>query len=152
MSKIISDTIRGALKVNGLPERSCFTSFSELLAALPELLSVEIPIGSSGVIVGPDEPGEQDRGKLWLRRDNSGGVIGKYAFQGGHWERLYDVVTGEVRWIVGDSTQIPAGWELIEEGVAGFPSEVIDRLVSTYVPNVNIAGAYYYFAVHYVGF
>lgn len=151
MPKIIDNVVRGALRVNGLPELNCFRSFADFIKALPELLSVEVPEGAYGVTVGADEPGEQDRTKLWVRRDNSGGLIGLYAFQGGAWKPLYGPVPGEVKFIFGDSNIPPEGWEVILPGDGTMPSEVVNRLVSTYVPNVG-TGGYYYFAVRYVGF
>lgn len=145
----INDVVRGLL-VATVPERLCFNSMADLLRALPDLLSVEVPSSTGSLVVSSSDPGEDQRGKLWLRTTNSGGIIGLYVFQGGKWNPFYQFAPGQVMWLYGDSANIPEGLLLIEAGDDVVPAPVVAHLVPQYLPNGG--GGYSYFAVRYIGF
>ncbi len=148
--RTISDTVLGALKLTGLPDRMCFTSWLEFVQALPELLSVEVPTSASNVLVGNDYPNADETNKIWYRRDPGGNFIGIYAFQNGQWRLLYNQVLNQISWLYGNSTTIPDGFILIEPGDSQLPSNVVSHLVAQYVPIPG--GGYSFFAVRYVGY
>lgn len=148
--RTISDVVRGALKLNGLPDRECFTSWLDFVQALPNLLSVEVPTSASNVIVGNDYPTADDTNKIWYRRDPAGNFIGIYAFQNGQWHPLYNYVANELIWMFGNSAAVPEGFLLVESGDAMIPSNVVNHLVAQYVP--ILGGGYSYYAVRYVGY
>lgn len=150
MSVVIQDVVRGALKVDNLPDRACFTSFEELLQALPTFLSVEVPTSVSGTLVSREPPSEDDRDKIWYRRNSSGAFVGTYAFQNGQWRPLYQFAPGQIIWMYGNSARVPEGFVLIQEGDTMLLSSVVNALKSTYISDG--AGGYSYFAVRYVGF
>lgn len=147
---VSTKNIIGKLVFKGLKERECFTSFQEWEESLVDRSYVEGMDDSSGLVVSQSEPSDDDRGKLWLRRDSSGGVIGLYAFQGGNWERLYNYAPGQIIWMTQNSENIPKGFTLIEVGDATLPSAVVTTLMAQYIPNP--LGGYYYFAVRYSAF
>ena len=151
MSIVIRNTIRGALKLNGLVDRECFTSWQQFLESFPSLMSVEVPENFGGVIAQSAEPSDDDRGKLWLRLDASGNFLAPYVFQGGKWEVLYSFAPGQVIWMTGNSTQVPRGFLLIDTGDQTIPSQVVTQLKNLYLPGSG-GGFFAYFAVRFVGF
>lgn len=153
MSIVIQDVVRGAIKVDSLPDRACFNSFEEFIQALPNYLSVEVPTKISGVLVSREPPSEDDRDKIWFRRNSSGAYAGIYAFQNGKWQRLFQFVQDgalEIIWVYGNSNQIPDGFVLIQDGDTQILSTVVHAIMGHYVPIVG--GGFSYFAMRYIGF
>lgn len=151
MPNIIQDNIKGALKLTSAIDRQCFTSFTDFVEKLPSLLSVEVPASVSNVVIGPSEPGQDDIDKLWLRRDNNGSFLGWYAFQNGNWNPFYNLVPGEVVWLVGDSTNPPDGFTVIDTGDPTIPAYIVTVLKGLYIPSV-ISSGYAYYAARFSGF
>lgn len=147
---VIVDVVTGAIKLNNLPDRECFRGWDDFIRRLPEFLSVEIPPSALGVIIGKDSPSEDDRDKIWYRRDASGAFLGIYAFQGGAWKPLYNIPTGQIIWLWGSSQSIPEGFTFIWTGDAVIPSNVVAGIIGQYIPDGS--GHYSYFAVRYSGF
>lgn len=150
MPKVIQDVVQGAVKLVGLPDRARFTSFRDFLEQLPQMLSVELPRGISGVIVSAQAPTEDDRNRVWIRRDTSGSFLGIYTFQDGKWKKLYNFVDGQIVWITGDSDILPDDFVLVDTGDATIPSYVVNALKAQYVPKATGSG-YAYFAVRFSG-
>lgn len=150
MSDVIRETIRGALQIDGPIDRDCFSSWQDFIAAIPRLISVEIPSDVGGVVVQQATPSEDDRQKLWLRLDNSGGFVGLFIFAKGKWQPYYAFVAGQIIWMTGNSASVPDGFSLVTKDVAGIPSTVVNALMSQYVPNG--LGGYSYFAAIFVGY
>jgi len=147
----IRDTIRGAIKLNGLPERAVFTSWEEFIKALPQYLSVEVPASAiSGVVVSSSAPTEDERDKLWFRRNVAGSFVGVYAFQGGAWERFYTYAPGEVVWLTGNSASPPTGFRVIESGEPSLPTAVVNNITAQYVPISG--GGFAYYAALFIGY
>lgn len=150
---VIRTTVRGAVKIDNLPDRACFTSWKDFIESLPNYLTIEVPTSITNVIISSNPPGEDDRDKLWLRRDNSGRALGFYTYQNGGW-RPFDtsIVEGviNIKWVVGNSNDIPDGYALVDANSVGIPTNVIQALMAQYVP--NISGGFSYFAIQYIGF
>jgi hypothetical protein len=155
MTQVIQDVLKGSLVLQEVPERVCIESWRDLIEIIPQLIGVEIPNEVSGLVVGPNPPGEDDINKLWLRRDNSGNVEGLYAFQNGSWQIIYNIINEggnqEIRWIVGNSANAISGWEVITADDPILPAAVAQKIVAEYVPS-GTPGVFNYFAVRYVGF
>jgi hypothetical protein len=147
---VINEVIRGALKLTQLPDRVCFTSWRDFVQALPDLLSVEVPESVSGVVVSADQPGDDDKEKLWFRRDFSGNFLGLYAFQNGNWHPFYNLAPNEVVWVFGDSGDPPDGFVVILPDDPVVPSAVVTHLINLYLPNES--GSFAYFAVRFNGY
>jgi len=155
MTQVIQDVNRGSLKIQNLPDRVCINGWRELIQAIPEFISVEVPSSITGIITGNTAPGEDDTNKLWLRRDAAGNFIGLYVFQGGSWEQVYDVIQDngnrEIRWVSGVSSNPPDGWIVVVQGDPTIPEPVVLALTARYVPS-GAPGVFNYYAVRYVGF
>lgn len=131
---LIQDVVKGALKLNQLPERQCFTSWLEFVQSLPDLLSVEVPAFLGGVIASQSEPSEDQRNALWLRLSSNGAVLGLYAFQKGSWEIIQpDQDPFRPYWEIGDSSNPPKGYTPILPGDPVIPSNVVTWLVPQYL-------------------
>lgn len=150
MTVFSNDTVVGNLVVQNVPERACFSTWQEFIQAIPTFIQVQVPSSVSGIISSSDAPDEDDRDKLWLRRDTSGGVLGLYAFQQGAWRKLYPYDYNTVIWQVGDSANIPDGFELIKAGVLDIPPTTVNAIMSQYAPNG--IGGFSYFAMRFVGY
>lgn len=149
----IRDTIRGAIKLNSLPERATFKTWEEFIKALPGFLSVEVPSSAiSGVVVSSSAPTEDERDKLWFRRSVAGSFVGIYAFQGGAWERFYMYAPGEVVWLTGNSNNPPKGFRVIESGEPTLPAAVVNAITAQYVPISTPGAGFAYYAALFIGY
>jgi hypothetical protein len=145
----INSVILGALKVQDVPERASISTWEELIKSIPTFIGVELPTGISNVIVGNVQPQEEDRDKLWIRRDNNGTFIGFYAFCDGKWSPVYAIPPDSVVWFYGDSANVHDGFILIDDGDAQIPSYVVNALKAKYI-NASSGTGYAYFAARYV--
>lgn len=114
---IINDVVRGALKIDGMPETACFTSFEEFIRAIPNFIAVEVPLSISNVVIGSAAPGEDERHKLWLRFDTSNNFLGQYIFTKGQWQIAYTFAPNQLVRVVGDSREIDDGFKLADNTV-----------------------------------
>lgn len=146
---IINSVVLGALKVQGVPERASISTWEELIKSIPTFIGVELPTGISNVIVGNTQPQEEDRDKLWIRRDNNGTFIGFYAFCSGKWSPVYAIPDDGVYWFTGDSSNVRDGFVLIDTGDPVIPSYLVQALKAKYIPQSSGPG-YAYFACRYV--
>lgn len=111
-----SDLVRGQLVVTGLLDTQCFTSWQEVINALPNLLAPEMPNSITNVIVGNTQPTDSQTSSIWFRLSNSGSFLGIYVFSQGAWHQIYPVnvdtptTTTQIFWLAGDSEQVPAGF------------------------------------------
>lgn len=145
-----TDTVKGAIKLEGLLESKCFSSWQELIKALPDMLSVEIPGSITNVIVGNTQPKDDQRDYLWVRKDNSGSFIGLYVYSAGKWQQVVPA-PGQVTWAFGDSREVPAGYALVQPGNSHFSDSEAATIMQQYIKHSS--GAYYtYFALTFEGF
>jgi hypothetical protein len=149
MTQQISDTILGAIKIAGLPEEACFTTFKDLLQALPNYLQVEIPTSVTNVLVSSTTPNEDQRDYLWVRRDLNGRFIGLYTYQCGKWQPAYNFAPGQIIWIYSSTGDVPDGFQKVDASNSAVPVAVANALAATYIKNSSNVDVY--FAVTYVG-
>lgn len=148
---VVNTVVRGALKIDNVPDRACFSTWRQFLESIPDFLTVEVPSSVSGVVVGPNTPDEDDRDKIWFRRDNGGNFLGVWAFQNGAWRPLFNFGTNQIIWTFGDSTNIPDGFVLIEEGDPVIPSNIVQGLTALYIP-AQAGPGFGYYALRFSGY
>lgn len=146
-----TDVVKGALKIQGLLEDLCFEDVKELIKALPQYLSVEIPSSISNVVVGVEQPGAGQRDNLWVRTANSGNFVGVYVYALGQWRQIIPVPVQLVR-VYGDSRNPPEGYTLATEAGVLTESQKL-YLKGTWHWHNDVADTYYdIFDVIYTGF
>lgn len=103
-------SIKGAIKVAGVPDSACFTTFAELLRSLGQYLTVDIPNQTfSNVVISVSQPGQADRDKIWWRLGGSGTFVGIYGYTGGQWVQVFPAPQ-QIFWLYGDSSAPPTGF------------------------------------------
>lgn len=136
MSNIL-DVVRANIVVVGLPETFCFETFRDLLLALPQFLSVEVPNSVTNVIVSPSQPLDSQTTSVWCRTNNAGGFEGIYVFANGEWVPIYPA-PGQIFWLAGDSDNPPDGFTLVDlsnaQAVALLTAPVVTTLTGLYLP------------------
>lgn len=106
------DSVKAEVKISNLPDLACFTSFGDLLLALPTFLSVFVSRSISNVLVGNTEPSASQRSFVWIKRNNAGTVLGVFLFSNGAWNQFFPI-PGQVSTVSGataDSTNPPVGY------------------------------------------
>lgn len=106
-----TDVIRGAIKLDNFLEGKCFTSWSDFISDLPNMLSVEIPTGITNVNIGNLQPSSSELDHLWIKTDGSGSFIGMFIYTTGSWRQIYPA-PNQLFLMYGNSTSIPAGYTL----------------------------------------
>lgn len=150
-----SDVIRGAIKIDNLPDLACkkILNFADAIKALAQFTSIEIPEGITNVIIGFQEPSTDDTNKLWVRRDINGNFVGLYIFASGSWRPIYNLVPGEVIWLAIDSRYPPEGFQLIDaSGPSFILSSVRTALVADYLKDDPAHTYYQYAAYAFIGY
>lgn len=149
MSVIINDSVVGALKLLGLPESNCYTTVNDLLKAIETLFAVEIPTDLGAVVVGQNTPTEEERDKVWFRRDVNGKFVGIYVFCNDKWILAYNIIPGELPYLYGDSRSVPDGFRLATSA-NGIPTLVANHIMTTWLRDPT-STFYVYFQVFYIG-
>jgi len=108
------DVIQGAIKLQQLPDRQCFTNWQDFLRRLPDLLSVEIPTDVTNVTVGNTYPSDSEQDHLWVKTDSSGNFVGLFLFVTGAWRQIYPL-PDQLFLIIGDSRSVPDGYTLASD-------------------------------------
>ena len=106
-----SDVIRGAIKLDSFIQGRCFTSWEDFIKQLPTLLAIELPPDITNITIGNQQPTDDQRDNLWIRKDNSGSFLGFYLYAQGAWQQIFPV-PNEIFLIYGDSRAVPAGYQL----------------------------------------
>lgn len=141
------NVIKGAIKVKNLPDDACFTTFADLLKSLETYLGVVLPVGDiSNVVISTQQPGDSDRDKLWLRRANSGKVIGFYVFSEGKWLPL-SPAGNQVFWFYGDHRDPQPGYKFIELGDGVFNSSEYPQFLAQCIKDSTNTFYKYYGAI-----
>lgn len=147
----------GTLQINKLPKNLCWGTPEEFVKKLIEILGVNIVTheGSNFVIVSHVVPPPEDKGKLWVRTTSGGVFQGFFLFQDSTWQRIQNRRSDEVIWLYGDSRELPEGFQLIEPGIGGIASDVVDFIVTKYLKDPAASTptqtVYKYFAVRWIG-
>lgn len=145
--QVVVNTMQGALKLLGLPERAQFTDLTSFVKWLVDSLIVEVPIEALGVIFSDTAPEESARDSVWINRRSNGEISGVFVFQLGKWRPLYLPAPGQFYWVSGDSQNYDPDFTVILAGDDVIPPEVVTNLMNEYVPDG--AGGYSKFAVRY---
>lgn len=139
--------IKGAVTMTNLPDITCFSSFTELLQSLTGYLGVEIPVDDiSNVVISNQQPGIADINKLWVRRANSGQMLGIYVFTNGKWIALTPAAN-QVFWFYGDSRTTQPGYKLIESNSGIFTAPEYALLEQQYIRDPSNTYFIYYAAI-----
>lgn len=146
-----NDLIRGAVKLDTFIEDKCFTSWKEFIAALPGMLTVEIPASITNVNVGNQQPSDSERDNLWIRKDNAGSFLGIYLYASGSWKKIYPV-PGEFNIIFGDSRTPPDGYTLTDDLSSLTSSQKAVLRKVWHVGGTSPSTWYDIFTVQYTGF
>lgn len=142
--------IKGAVKVQDVPQAACYDTFAQLLQDLGSYLTVEIPASSiSNVVIGSQQPNVSDKGKLWVRLSNSGSFLGLYTYSGSTWNQVPAGAPGQVYWLIGDSANPPAGFQFIDNGDGTFTGPEYTLFIVNAIPNGS--GGYIYYPAKWVG-
>lgn len=145
-----TDVIRGAIKLNGFLEGKCFTSWSEFISELPNMLSVEIPTGITNVTVGIAQPSSSELDHLWIKTDGSGSFLGLFIYTTGSWRQIYPV-PNQLFLIYGSSNNIPDGYTLASNDPNISPAELAN-LQKVWTILSTSPTVYSVFHVTYTGF
>ena len=152
----LREKISAQLRILKIPADACFTTVADLFQMIQENFSVDLSAGVNNdfVVIGHQVPGEDDKGKLWVRKQRNGSFQGFYLFVDKAWQRIFNRRNDEVIWMHGDSREIPDGYQLIDATIGGIPSDVVDHIISQYLRDTTVTGpisVYKYFAVRYTG-
>lgn len=141
--------ITGAIKVLGLPNEACYTSWKDLFESLGKYLGVEIPDQAfSNVVISNTQPNAADRNKIWWRLSNSGTFIGVYWYANNVWSQIFPA-SGQITWVLGDSANPPAGYSFTAvQAAMTAPDYAI--LMNQAVP-AGLVGPYTYFPTLWTG-
>jgi hypothetical protein len=146
----IQQVIKGAVKVQGVPESACFDTFAQLLNALGTYLTIEIPNQAfSNVVISNQQPGQADRNKIWWRIANSGGFVGIYFFVNGEWIQVLPA-PNQIFWLTGDSANPPTGFKFLELSDGILTGTNYTELLDLAIPFGGVPPFVYYPAI-YVG-
>lgn len=141
-------SIRGAIKVAGVPDSACFTTFAELLRALEQYLIVDISEQTlSNIIISNQQPGQADRDKIWARLSNAGIFLGFYIFENGMWVQILPA-PNQIFWLYGDSNNPPAGYQFLDSSQTIFTAPQYAELIALAVPNGGVPPFVYYPAIY----
>jgi hypothetical protein len=125
--------VAGTLVVQGVPENACFTTFIDLIKALPTYLGVQIPASVTNVIVGNVQPSSSQTTNVWFRLSNAGSFMGIYVFSQGAWHNIYPINDGnqfQIQQFVSLDGTVPIGWTKIKTGNALLPAALVADIVA----------------------
>ncbi len=103
-----------SLVITNLPDTACFTTFGDLLRALPDFLKVVIPTNITNVVVSKTQPLDTQRDNVWFRFSNGGVFMGIYLFSEGTWRQFFPAPNA-IYQVAGDSRDPPAGYILASD-------------------------------------
>lgn len=150
-----TDKVFGQLVMEGVPNDLCWKTPSKFIKDLTNYLSVELDVNSNVdfVVIGPQTPSEDDKGRLWIKQFSNGTFAGFYLFEGGKWTKVSNKRQDEIVWFHGDSRSIPTGYKLIDDNVGTINSEVRKHIMSMYHQDLSVTSStvYDYFACIYIG-
>jgi hypothetical protein len=152
----IRSTIKGAIKIQGLPESTCINTLADALYALAEHGTIEIGNQSfSNIVISNQQPDAPDRDKIWWRQSNAGGFISLNQYINNKWLQVYPPPNAIFQ-IVADpgksSNEPPPGFKLLEisDGLLSEPD--YEDLMSKQAYPPGLTGPYTRYPAIYVGF
>lgn len=145
-----SDVITGALKLLGKVDCECFTSWQDFIAQIPKMFGVVVPASITNVVISDQQPDDDQREYLWIKRSTSGSVVGLFVYATGDWRQLFPTPKGIIR-MFGDHRNIPAGYQLIDASNPNFTAAEVTHIQSSWMLSSD-SSYYTIFDVTYVGF
>jgi hypothetical protein len=143
--------IGNVVVINDIPDTFCFTTTQEFILALTKFLGVELPNSITNVIISNNQPLDDQRDSLWVRRNNAGVVVGIYVFTDGLWQQRFPAPR-EVFWMYAlganadGETDVPKGYTLADEANPALPPGLGLKL-KTEFDKINVSDSFYiYFA------
>lgn len=154
MSVVRKDKLEGELILKEQPQGLSWTTPLEFLKVITKYVTPEFPVrGDNDFIVsGRNTPSPDNNDKMWAREDNNRNWLGWHKFIRGKWRRAYEYRSDQVIWMVGNSTNIPEGFQLIDASTPGFSGNVLNQITGQYVETSPGSGVYEYFAVRFIGY
>lgn len=150
MSREPGNITLAPIKITGLPDNYCFTTIQALLRDLQTYAFAEIPGSITNVHVGNTQPTSTQRSDVWFRQNADGKFIGIYMFDGSTWKQVLPAPQ-QIIWMYGDSTDIPAGFLLIDNDNSHFTTPEVTSIQTAYYPTPGTP-PYTIFAVTWEGF
>ncbi len=142
-------SITGVVKVKGVPDTACFTTFSDLLRALGQYLTVEFTNQEfTNVVISYPQPSFADRDKIWWRLNANGQFIGLYKFATNDWAQIYPAPQ-QIFWLYGDSSNPPPGFSFNTVSTL-FTNSQYASLISQAIVGTT-PGTFVYYPAVYVG-
>lgn len=153
MSIVKNDTLEGELILREHPQDLCWTSPLEFLKSIVRLITVQFPVSQNNdfIVSGRETPDTDNTDKMWAREDANRNWLGWHKFIKNKWRRVYEYRSDEVIWIIGNSGNIPEGFQLLDSNVPGISGDILNKLLSQYVETSTV-GVYSYFAVRFIGY
>lgn len=140
--------VEGALKIQGLTDLTCFTTFLDLLKALEQYVAVEIPDTITNVIISNVQPTDPSRNVIWFRSNNAGSFTGIFVYSGGEWVQMFPTPLARFS-ILGDSNNPPPGYKVVTADEDGYDTAQVAFLKERWYPSGD--GPYTMFDVIYTG-
>lgn len=135
----------------------CWTTPNQFADLLVQKIGINFPVtgGEDFVVYGIATPGEDQKGKLWIRTDRGGHFAGYFLFIEGQWQRIYNHSVQDIVWKHGDSREIEPGFQLIDGTVQSIPTDTQTHIMGFYqidtVNSTTLFTVYKYFATIYLG-
>jgi len=145
---VATSSIRGVIKVAGVPDSACYTTFADLLRSLGDYLIVDIPNQTfSNVIISNVQPGQADRDKIWWRLSNSGVFVGIYGYANNVWSQVFPAPQ-QIFWLYGSSATPPPGFKFLDGTEGIFSAGNYNQIIAMAVPNGGVPPFVYYPAIY----
>lgn len=135
----------------------CWSTPNQFADLLIQKMGINFPVrlGEDFIVYGFQTPGEDEKGKLWVKTDRAEHFSGFFIFIEGKWQRIYNHSVFDVVWKHGDSREIEPGFQLIDGTVQSIPVEVQQHIMGFYridpANSVPLFPVYNYFATIYLG-
>lgn len=152
---ITRDPISGKPVITKIPENLKWGKPIDFVKALMNMFVVVLPLKGNNdfVVTGSQVPTEDDKSRLWVADQKNGSFLGFFRFIKGQWRRIFNLRADMVIWMVGDSRDIPEGFQLIDGTVSGIDVETQNFIKAQFRidPTSTTFPIYTYFACRYIG-
>lgn len=141
--------VTGSIKFTNVPNDFCLTNITELVKFIQIHGMVEFNASEiTNVVVSSEQP--SDTSVVWFRLSPSGNFVGVYVYTQSQWLPVFPPPQQVIR-MYGDSTDIPAGYQLITTDTPGFTASMVAFLQTQWMPNPDSSGDWLIFDVVYTG-
>lgn len=146
--------VTGAIKFTDVPNDFCITDITALVQFVQKHGIVEFNASEiTNVVVSNEQP--TDTSVVWFQISPSGNYIGVYVYVQSQWVPVFPPPGQVIRmYPTGgrpNSSQLPAGYQLITSTTPGFSSAMVAFLQASWMPDPSSPGNYLIFDVVYTG-